>query len=176
VRTTGWKSVLVGGGLVLAQVSTTGLALGDEHPRRSKAVRAVAQGGGGGTAPVSGAPPVVEPPKETPSARATAAPASRSGRAGPKRSRLIAVSFADREATLEVDGVREVVRAGSRLGEDMVRSVSPGRIVLERAATPGEPGGPALVLVTFDETGRGRTQVFWSVDPAAVSSGEVKRP
>ena len=85
--------------------------------------------------------------------------AAGAGERGPGSS-LRAVSVAEGEATLEIDGAREVVRPGSRVGGDTVKSVEPGRIVLERPAKPGEPGGPALVIVTFDEAGRAKTRVF----------------
>jgi hypothetical protein len=84
------------------------------------------------------------------------------------------VSMAEGEATLEIDGAREVVRPGTKLGDDTVKSIAPERIVLERPAKPGQPG--ALVILTFDDAGRTRTRVFWMADPASAASAEVKRP
>ena len=86
------------------------------------------------------------------------------------------MSVAQGEATLEIDGQREVVRPGSQIGGDTVKSVEPGRLVLERPAKPGLPGGPALVIVTFDEAGRAKTRVFWTADPEAPRPAEVKQP
>ncbi len=162
------------GALVLAQVVGECPALGDERPRTSSQVQAPAQGGGG-TEPVPGAPPPVEPSLEKKPARGTLATGGPPApKAGPPSLRRVAV--AEGEATLEVDGVREVVRPGERLGGDTVKSVSAERIVLERPAKAGEAGGPALVIVTFDEAGRGRERVFWATDPAAPRPAEAKRP
>jgi hypothetical protein len=160
--------------LALAQVVGARPALGDERPRTSSKVQAPAQGGGG-TEPVPGAPPPIEPSLERRPARATLA----TGRPEARRDALLPLrrlSVAEGEATLEVDGVREVVRPGERLGGDTVKSVSPERIVLERPAKPGEAGGPALVIVTFEEGGRGRERVFRAADPAAPRPAEAKRP
>jgi hypothetical protein len=124
---------------------------------------------------VPGAPPPAEASLERKLARGTLAAGERPARTGAEPA-LLRFSVADGEATLEIDGVREVLRPGARLGGDTVRSVSAERIVLDRPATPGEPGGPALVIVTFDETGRGKARVFWTADPAAPRPAEVKRP
>jgi hypothetical protein len=148
-------------------------AFADERPRTSSAVQVPAQGGGG-VEPVPGAPPSVAPSLESRPVPATLGPAPRLS-ADAARSSLRAVSTADGEATLEIDGVPETVRPGSRLGRDTVKSVSPGRIVLDRSATAKEPA--ALVIVTFDEkTGRAKTRVFWATDPTTPVAPEVKRP
>jgi hypothetical protein len=163
------------GALVLTQVLGEGPALGDERPRTSSQVQAPAQGGSGGTEPVPGAPPAVEPSLERKPARGILAAGEPAGPKGASSS-IRRVALADGEATLEVDGVREVLRPGERLGGDTVKSVSAERIVLERPARPGEPGGPALVIVTFDEAGRAKTRVLWTADPAAPRPAEAKRP
>jgi hypothetical protein len=85
-----------------------------------------------------------------------------------------ALSTAEGEASLEIDGVRETVRPGSRLGRGTVRSVSPGRLVLERPADGQEPA--SLVVVTFDEAGRAKERVFWKSDPTLPAAPEVKQP
>ena len=95
--------------------------------------------------------------------------------AGPALS-LRAVSLAEGEATVELDGRRQVVRPGLRLGDDTVKSVSEERLVLARPSRPGEGRGDILVVVTFDAEGNGRTRVFWAVDPETPASPEVKRP
>jgi hypothetical protein len=161
--------VMVAGALALA----LGPALAGERPRTSSVVKAPVQGGGG-VQPVEGAPPPVEPSLETKPVRATLAPGPRQAQADLARASLRAVSLAEGAATLEIDGVRQVVRPGERIGGDTVRSVAPGRIVLERKGTPTQ--GSALVLVTFDESGRGRTRVFWTADPTSAPQAEVKRP
>jgi hypothetical protein len=85
-----------------------------------------------------------------------------------------AVETGDGEATLEVDGRREVIRPGSRLRGDRVRSITPGRIVLERPGPTGSDRAAALVVLTFDQAGRGTSRVFWTFDISRHS--EVKRP
>jgi len=150
-----------------------GVALGDERPRTSSTVKAKAQGGGAGVEPIAGAPPAIEPSLESRQARAATAPVKPQPQAA-SAAPLRAVALADGEATVEIEGRREVVRPGSLLGGDTVRSVTPERIVLERPARAGAAGGgPGLVIVTFDEAGRGRTRVFWTSDPAR--DAEVKK-
>jgi hypothetical protein len=148
-------------------------AFAEERPKASSAVKVLVQGGGG-VEPVPGAPPPVEPSLESRPAPATLGPVPPSARAHAADSSLRAISTAEGEATIEIDGVREVVRPGSRLGRDTVKAVGPGRLVLQRAAAAEEPA--SLVIVTFDEGGRAKTRVFWTTDPAAPKASEVKRP
>lgn len=132
---------------------------------------------GGEVEPEAGAPPPAPSPTEGKPARVTVGvTAARPARAEVATGALVAVAFGDGEATLEVGGRRQVVRPGSRLGDGTVRSVAPGRIVLERPAARGGGGGPALVIVTFDAAGRSREQVFWTTDPTRPVAPEVKRP
>jgi hypothetical protein len=169
-------STVVLGTVVLAALVATGpggRALAEERPRASSTVKVLVQGGSG-VEPVPGAPPPVEVSLESRPAAATLGPAPPSPTSGAGGSSLRAVSTAEGEATLEIDGVSEVVRPGSRLGRDTVKAVGPGRVVLERPAAPGEPG--SLVIVTFDGTGRAKTRTFWTTDPTAPTSPEVKGP
>jgi len=140
----------------------------DAHPKTSSAVQVPAQGGEG-VEPVPGAPPPVTPSLETRPVPATigTVPAASSAPIA-----LRALSLKDGEATLGRAGVRETVRPGSRLGRDTVKSVSQGRLVLDRPATGRKPA--ALVIVTFGEGGRAREQVFWTADPTI--HAEVMRP
>lgn len=145
----------------------------DERPQTSKAVRVPAQGADA-VAAEAGAPPSVQPSTAVKPVRASVAPGLPADAA---KTSLRALSLSEGEATLEIDGVREVVRPGSRLGTDTVKTVTPGRIVLEREARAGG-GVAALVIVTFDASGQGRSIVFWASDPAAAApaSAEVKQP
>ena len=52
---------------------------------------------------------------------------------------------------------------------------APERIVLERPAAPGRPGGPALVIVTFDEAGRGEDAGLLDRRPRGARPAEVKQ-
>jgi len=163
------------GGLVLA-MATAGLAAGDERPKASSPVVQVpAQGGGGGVQAVPGSPPPVLPPSGPKPARAARDLTPPAPLADRSKAPLRALSVAQGEATLEIDGRREVVRPGSLLGRDIVKAVAPGRLVLDRPAEPGQTG-PALVIVTFDEAGRGKTRVFWTTDPSVPKAREAKRP
>jgi hypothetical protein len=102
--------------------------------------------------------------RAAPPSRATAARAA---------SPYVALSTAEGEARLRVAGVEAVVRPGSVLGQDVVKSVAPGRIVLTRAARP-EAGGEALVIINFDAQGKGRETVVWTKDPTARPPKEVQ--
>ena len=175
MKTRSLGSIVAAGALVLAQLAGGRPALGDERPRTSSSVQAPAQGGGG-VEPVPGAPPAIEPSLAGQPARATLAPGTRLTRARVAGGSLRAVSVARGEATLEIDGARDIVRPGSQVGGDTVKSVEPDRIVLERPARPGHAGGPALVIMTFDEAGRAKTRVFWTIDPEAPRPAEVKQP
>jgi hypothetical protein len=70
-------------------------------------------------------------------------------------------------------GGERVVTPGTVIGTDTVKSITPGRMVLKRSA-PDAQGGEALVIVTFDEQGRTRVQVFAAKDPTAKAPVEVK--
>ncbi len=172
------KAVLGLGTLALIGLLTPGRggrsAFADERPRASSAVQVPVQGGGG-VEPLPGAPSPVAPSLESRLVNAIPGPRPSSSGVESAGMNLRAISTAEDEATLEIDGVRETVRAGSRLGRDTVKSVGPGRLVLERPAS-GARGGASLVIVTFDETGRSKTRVIWTTDPAAPAAPEVERP
>ena len=123
---------------------------------------------------MAGAPPPVPPSLQSGPVAATLGPLPSAPRADALGQSLRALATAEGEATVEIDGVRETVRPGSRLGRDTVKSVSPGRLVLERPAAAKEPA--ALVIVTFDEAGRAKTRVFWTSDPTLPVAPEVKQP
>lgn len=145
----------------------------DERPTTSSAVQVPVQGGEG-VEPVPGAPSPVAPSLEIRPVPATIGTLPAAPRASASKSSVAvrALSMKDGEATLERAGVHETVRPGSRLGSDTVRSVSPGRLVLDRPAAGRKPA--ALVIVTFGEGGRAEEQVFWMADPT--TRAEVKRP
>jgi hypothetical protein len=150
-------------------------ARGEQRPQASSVVKVQVQGGGGPSVePVAGAPPPVEASLDMRPAIANDGPLPPVSGGGAALSSLRALATADGEASLEVGGVRETVRPGSRLGGDTVKAVSPGRVVLERPATARLPA--ALVIVTFDAAGRGKERVFWSSDPALHAAPEVKQP
>ena len=84
-----------------------------------------------------------------------------------------ALEIADGRARLLLGGAERVVTPGTVIGTDTVKSITPGRIVLQRAAPDGE-GGNAIVLVTFDEQGRTRMMVIASKDPTTRAPAAVK--
>jgi hypothetical protein len=149
-----------------------------ERAAASSSRTVTVQGAGqAGLEPASGAPEAPASPTAAVEASAKPGrPGAAAAPADPLAARLKAVATAEGEATVELDGVRQVVRAGSRHGADVVKSVGPDRIVLERAPEPGRSGGAALVIVRFDAAGRARPTVLWTADPAAAVAPEVKRP
>jgi hypothetical protein len=144
-----------------------------ERAKTSKVVKVQVQGGGG-VQPEAGAPPAVEPSISGQPAAASVAPTGAGLPVPAAAGTIRAVETGDGEATLEVDGRREVIRPGSRLRGDRVRSITPGRIVLERPGPTGSDRAAALVVLTFDQAGRGTSRVFWTFYISRHS--EVKRP
>lgn len=53
-----------------------------------------------------------------------------------------------------------LLRPGSSVGGDTVRSIAGRQIVLRRPGAPGDPRGEGLVVVRFDAAGRARVRVF----------------
>lgn len=160
---------------VMALVSALAAgAFAQERSKASSVVKVQVQGGDGGVEPVAGAPPPVPPSVPSGPVAATFGPLPSVPRSDTLGQSLRALATADGEATVEMDGVRETLRPGSRLGRDTVKSVSAGRLVLDRSATAKEPA--ALVIVTFDEAGRAKTHVFWTSDPTLPAAPEVKQP
>jgi hypothetical protein len=84
-----------------------------------------------------------------------------------------ALEIREGRARIILDGREREVTPGTVLGTDTVKSITPGRIVLKRAA-PDAEGGDAIVIVTFDAQGRTRVQVFASRDPTTRAPAEVK--
>jgi hypothetical protein len=167
------KGVLAAALVALVSALAAGV-FAEERPKASSVVKVQVQGGEGGVEPVAGAPPPVPPSLPSGPVAATFGPLPSVPRTDTLGQSLRALATADGEATVERDGVRETLRPGSRLGRDTVKSVSSGRIVLERAAAAKEPA--ALVIVTFDEAGRATTRVFWTSDPTLPVAPEVKQP
>jgi hypothetical protein len=149
-----------------------------DRPKASSVVKVTAQEGTEGQiAPVPGAPDPLPVSLERKAVRVTLdAPKSLQTRRDVALPGLRALAMAEGEATLDIGGSRQVVRPGSRLGRDTVKAVGPGRLVLARAATPGERGGDSLVVLTFDAAGRVRARVFWTQDPTVPRAPEVKQP
>jgi hypothetical protein len=84
-----------------------------------------------------------------------------------------AIQIGDGEARLILGGGERVVKPGTVIGTDTVKSITPGRIVLQRVA-PDAEGGPAIVILSYDDQGRTRVQVFATKDPTAKVPPEVK--
>jgi hypothetical protein len=84
-----------------------------------------------------------------------------------------AIQIGDGEARLILGGGERVVTPGTVIGTDTVKSISPGRMVLRRAASDDE-GGEGIVIVSFDSQGRTRVQVIATKDPTARLPREVK--
>jgi hypothetical protein len=146
-----------------------------ERPKTATSVSTRVEGGGGLEA-VRGAPPPLVPPSGPTQIEARIHPPAGIPRPEAGLVALKAVSMAEGEAMLEVEGERQTVRAGARLLQTIVKSVAPGRLVLERPRSGARATGQELVVVTFDEAGRAQTRVLWTVDPTAPAAPEVSRP
>ena len=84
-----------------------------------------------------------------------------------------ALQIGDGEARLVLGGGERVVTPGTVIGTDTVKAITPGRIILQRAASDDE-GGAGIVIVSFDAQGRTRVQVFATKDPTAKTPRDVK--
>ena len=69
------------------------------------------------------------------------------------------------EARVIVGGSERVLHVGDAIGDDVVKSIDPGRIVLIRSPKPGNPKGDALVWVDFDPNGASLVRVMLLEDP-----------
>ena len=74
------------------------------------------------------------------------------------------------------DGASLHLRRGDVVGTDTVERIEPGRILLARRAPDATAAGPtvATVVVSFDESGVGRTRVYWLQDSKAITPPLVK--
>jgi len=76
-----------------------------------------------------------------------------------------ALALKDGEAQLLVSGSARFLRVGDAFGTDIVKSISAGRIVLERPDGADPKMGRAFVIVDFDPLGLPRTRVISMKDP-----------
>jgi hypothetical protein len=80
-----------------------------------------------------------------------------------------AIDLRDGEALLRVEGVEQTIRPGMRLKTDVVRSVSPERLVLVRPEGVDEERGETLIIVDFLGAGRTRVRAYatrdWTAQP-----------
>ena len=85
-----------------------------------------------------------------------------------------AIRIGEDEATLVIQGVTQVVKIGDQIGTDLVKSISPGRMVLLRPASAGAAAGESIVIVQFDPQGRTQILVLASRDTTAKAPVAVK--
>lgn len=71
-------------------------------------------------------------------------------------------------------GEERVLRAGERVGDDVVVRIGTRQIVLRRPAAEGSPGGEARVVADFLDSGPPRVRVIWSGNPGAPVPPEVR--
>lgn len=76
------------------------------------------------------------------------------------------------EAVLRFPDGERTLRPGDRLGDDVVRAVDTGLLVLDRPSS--RPGGAAKVVVRFDAAGLPRVRVYHVQDPTPVRAPEVR--
>lgn len=112
--------------------------------------------------------PSVPPPDATPRVGLVdgkgPSPGDSANAAGLKGIRAIATRPG--EATVILGGAQRVLRVGDAIGNDTVKSIDVGRVVLSRPAGP-EAGGEATVVIAFDAQGRGRVRIFAVHDATA---------
>jgi hypothetical protein len=78
----------------------------------------------------------------------------------------ILISADDGQAEVRfADGTALTLQVGASLDGDVVKSVRGRRVVLQRPARAGQPGGDALVVVDFPQSGAARSFVLWSAYP-----------
>lgn len=73
------------------------------------------------------------------------------------------------------DGTERTLRAGDSVAGDVVRSVGPGRILLDRRAAEDEGGGSATVVVKVGPDGRSQVYVLWTRNPRERFLPQVSR-
>jgi hypothetical protein len=73
------------------------------------------------------------------------------------------------------DGSERTLRPGDSFAGDVVRSVAPRRILLDRRAGEGEGGGSATVVVKVGPDGRSQVFVLWTRDPRQKLLPQVNR-
>jgi hypothetical protein len=87
-------------------------------------------------------------------------PRSSSGalRTDPRLGRLRAIDLREGEARLVVADAERTLHVGDVVAGDVVKIIEPGRLVLARPDP--ESGLPSIVIVKFDEKGRGHVTVY----------------
>ncbi len=119
-------------------------------------------------------PEPVPPPSGTRLAKAPPViPPANRGPASPYLG-LRALSAKEGEMSLQTAEGRRTLRPGDRLGEDVVKAVDEGLLVLQRPAAPGRPGGEATVVVRFDAKGQPTVRVYHTEDKSAVEPWRVR--
>jgi len=76
---------------------------------------------------------------------------------------------------LFADGTERALRAGDVVSGDVVRSVSPHRMLLDRRAGEGQDGGSATVIVKLGAGGASQVYVLWTRNPRPSLAPQVKR-
>ncbi len=76
------------------------------------------------------------------------------------------------EAVLRFPDGERTLRPGDHLGDDVVRAVDTGLLVLDRPSS--RPGGAATVVVRFDGAGLPRVRVYHVEDPTPVNPPAVR--
>jgi hypothetical protein len=119
--------------------------------------------------------PSPQPPDTTPHAATQKAEPARldhdSVEAGGLKG-IRALSIREGEAQVVVGGATRTVRAGDRIGKDVVQRVDATRIVLLRPADGS--AGEATVVVSFDGAGRSRIRVYATVRKSGGTHPEVR--
>lgn len=80
-----------------------------------------------------------------------------------------ALDVREGEAIVRLDGSERTLRPGMQLKGDLVRSISPRRMVLVRPGSTDPKKGETLIVVDFEDAGRSRVRIYaaqnWTATP-----------
>lgn len=90
-------------------------------------------------------------------------------------SRATLLSIGGDQARVRFEGGEErVLRAGDKVGDDVVERIGARQILLRRPASAGGAGGDARVVADFLSAGPPRVRVIWSRNPGTPIPPEVR--
>jgi hypothetical protein len=170
----GMRGLVAVVGLCLAPCLAPCVAAQERHEEHQVQPPPGVPGAAEGAPSEMSAPPAPPPGPTEADVRGQFYPPAGAGRdpARVAQSRLVALE--NGTARLQFPDGEALVRVGSVIGGDVVKSVRGRQILLERRPAAGASGGEGLVVVTFGADGRARVRVFWTKDPSAAAAPEVR--
>lgn len=86
---------------------------------------------------------------------------------------LRALQIKEGEALVQTAEGQRLLHPGDHIGNDVVKAIDEGLLVLDRPAAPGQPGGDRRIVVRFDAQGRASVRIYTTEDPTAVELQRV---